>query len=167
MSAGKKGFKYFKFFLFGLTAWPLMDPMSREAHFVLVLCTVWMSVVKRVLKNLANMLRMSVALRPPNEAFPRGLYFGGFPSGHVSQTFMTVVAIYYVWGAHNVLIYALLIQTLMTAAWVLSCNRHFVSQIVAGLALGVIYGLAVVSWLHSMFGPVLYHPSVPTSWGLL
>ena len=163
---GKRGFKYIRYILVAMSLWPLLDPLSREAHLVMVICTIWMSVIKRVLKNFVNMLRIRAALRPPNEAFPRGLYFGGFPSGHVSQAFMAVVAVYYVWGP-NLLVYALICQTMLTAIWVICTNRHYVSQVIAGLCLGTVYAYASLAWVQAIYGPDIFHSRTSSCWGLL
>lgn len=166
-SWGKKGFKQIRHFLLLALVWPSSHALSHEANLVLILCTVWMSVFKRILKNLVDSMHIRPALRPPNQAFPRGMYFGGFPSGHVSQCFVAMLIVYHVWGLTNVMGIALVLQTLLTFVWVVSANRHYLSQVIAGLALGAIYGFAAIAWLHSIYGPDVYRAGYGHGWSRL
>lgn len=162
---GKKGFKYIRYFIMALAIWPFSEPLSRDANLILVISTVWMSLVKRVLKMLVNILHIRSALRPANERFPRGLYYGGFPSGHVSQAMVGVVVVHYIWGVNNILAYALIFQLLLTTLWVVISNRHYISQVFAGTALGIVYGFAAIAWLQGTYGMNISAPA--TGWSLL
>jgi len=164
---GKKGFKYLRYLLIASAIWPFSDPLSREANLVLVICSVWMSVVKRMLKNGVNMLYIRPALRPANSAFPRGMYFGGFPSGHVSQGFVAIVVVGHVWGLDNIMGMALVAQTFFTFIWVINANRHYISQCVAGFVLGAIYGYSAIAWLQRIHGENTYHAAYGHGWSLL
>jgi hypothetical protein len=164
---GKKGFKYLRYLLIASAIWPFSDPLSREANLVLVICSVWMSVNKRLLKNLVNALHIRPALRPANQAFPRGMYFGGFPSGHVSQGFVAIVVVNHVWGLDNLMGVALVAQTFFTFIWVINANRHYVSQCIAGFVLGAVYGFAAIAWIQRIHGPNTFHAAYGHGWSLL
>lgn len=163
---GKKGFKYIRQLILIAAVLPGSHEMSREANMVLILCTVWMSVFKRILKNIVDGLHIRPALRPPNQSFPRGMYFGGFPSGHVSQCFVAMLLVYHVWGLNNLMGMALLAQTLLTFVWVVSANRHYLSQVIAGLALGAIYGFAAIAWLQRIYGENTFRAGTGYGWSL-
>lgn len=150
-----------------MSVWPFADPLSREANLVLIFCTVWMSVVKRFLKNFVNAMHIRPALRPPSSAYPRGMYFGGFPSGHVSQGFVAIIVVHHVWGLSNLMGILLVLQTLFTCLWVVAENRHYFSQIVAGLALGAVYGFAAISWIQRIHGPDTFQAGRGHGWALL
>lgn len=92
-------------------------------------------------KNMIKKVKMDPALRPWNEKFSAERQaYGGFPSGHMFEaSYMTLVygLQYGLWalvpmGAYTASLFA---------ASVIS-NRHFMSQAIAGLALGTVYGFA-------------------------
>lgn len=165
-NCGKKGFKYLRHLLLIAAVWPGSHALSREANMVLILCTVWMSVFKRFLKKFVDSMHIRPALRPPNQSFPRGMYFGGFPSGHVSQCFVAMLIVYHVWGLSNLMGLALLAQTLITFVWVVSANRHYLSQVIAGLSLGAVYGFAAIAWLQRVHGPETFRAGEGYGWSL-
>lgn len=68
-----------------LAVWPWESEFGREVNLLFVEGSMWMSLVKRGLKMIADRRRIPAARRPPNENFARGIYYGGFPSGHLSQ----------------------------------------------------------------------------------
>lgn len=131
---------------------PFTSPTTKEINFSLLLVSVWMSFFKRIVKKIADLLYIRPARRPPNEEFPRGIYYGGFPSGHVSQTFGGLIIVAYLWGINTAMGYAMLIQLMLTLVWVLVSNRHYVSQAVAAVAMGLLYAFAIIQCLNNVFG---------------
>jgi len=94
-----------------------------------------------VAKDAFKEIKIDAGLRPWNEHFNcHKRAHGGFPSGHmVEAAYMTTV-----WGLQYGLkawIPLGLFSGLMFGVLVNS-NRHYVSQVVAGAGLGIIYGLA-------------------------
>jgi len=80
-------------------------------------------------------------LRPKHEKFCCWKkYYGGFPSGHMAEiTYMTVL-FGVRFGAPAAI--PLGILSLFVAGTFLNCNRHYLSEIVAGAALGTMYAMA-------------------------
>jgi hypothetical protein len=80
-------------------------------------------------------------LRPWHEQFScHARTPGGFPSGHVAQaTFMAVL-----FGSRYGAKYALPLGIIAAGLGVtfIACNRHYLSQIIAGAGFGAMYGLA-------------------------
>jgi membrane-associated phospholipid phosphatase len=92
-------------------------------------------------KDLLKHLDFKCGLRPWNENFSRKKRSGGgCPSGHMAEA--TFVAALY--GFRFGLGYAipLGLGALFVAGTFLNCNRHYLSQIVAGASLGIIYAVA-------------------------
>jgi membrane-associated phospholipid phosphatase len=96
-------------------------------------------------------LKSRASLRPWNEFYSnteRSL--GGFPSGHMGM--MSYVSTLYglrhgaKWGA------PLGAFTAFSFVASLNCNRHYASQLVGGLGIGLIYGYASYKVLDSRFG---------------
>lgn len=92
---------------------------------------------KDILKNIES----TCCLRPWNEHFSnKKRSSGGFPSGHMANvTFLATL-----WGLRHGARWAIPLS--MFAVFVMAdfvnCNRHYVSQLIAGTGLGVIYGIA-------------------------
>ncbi len=110
--------------------------------FVLGLPFTWAT--KRALK----LFKVNCCLRPRNEHFPRyQRSHGGFPSGHMLEiTYMTtLIGLQYgpQWGI------PLAVGAGFLAVDFTVCNRHYVSQLVAGTALGVIFGVAASKLVDS------------------
>ena len=93
-------------------------------------------------KKLVKQMKFDACLRPWHEKLTCGdeRSFGGFPSGHMAQALYMAV----LYGSRYGPRYALPLGTL--AAFIgttfVACNRHYVSQIVAGGVFGTIYALA-------------------------
>lgn len=92
-------------------------------------------------KDIIKKARTKACLRPWNEHFSKHeRSSGGFPSGHMANVaFLTTL-----WGMRHGPKWAVpiaLVGTFVAADFV-NCNRHYVSQLVAGIGLGVIYGFA-------------------------
>jgi membrane-associated phospholipid phosphatase len=79
--------------------------------------------------------------RPKNEHFP--LYpraYGGFPSGHMLEATYMATLLGLQCGAHWGI--PLGVSASLLGIDFLVCNRHYLSQLIAGVALGVMYGIA-------------------------
>jgi len=92
-------------------------------------------------KTLIKKLRFEENLRPWNEAFDsekRGS--GGFPSGHMAEAAYTAL----LYGMRFGPKFAIPLGSIAAFIGVsfVACNRHYLSQIVAGAGLGAIYALA-------------------------
>jgi membrane-associated phospholipid phosphatase len=91
-------------------------------------------------KDIIKEFKLDANKRPWNEHFKKKVTYGGFPSGHMAEaTYMAIV-----WGLQYGLKAAIpLTAFALTSFGVLvNCNRHYVSQVVGGAALGAVYGLA-------------------------
>ncbi len=93
-------------------------------------------------KDIIKTVRADFCLRPWHEDFcdDGNRKFGGFPSGHMAEITYTMV----LWGKRygpKLFIPLGLLAGFVGAAF-LNCNRHYVSQLVAGAALGTMYALA-------------------------
>ncbi len=93
-------------------------------------------------KKLVKQMKFDVCLRPWHEKLSSGKArsFGGFPSGHMAQALYMAV----LYGSRYGLRYAIPLSGLATFIGVtfLTCNRHYMSQLIAGGAFGTIYALA-------------------------
>lgn len=92
-------------------------------------------------KTLVKQMKFQACLRPWNEKFScEKRSYGGFPSGHMAQA-MYVTMLY---GTRYGPRYAIPLAALATFLGVtfVSCNRHYISQIVGGAGFGAMYALA-------------------------
>ena len=93
-------------------------------------------------KKLVKKMQFDACLRPWHEKHTKGKdrSFGGFPSGHMAQALYMAV----LYGSRYGPRYALPLSALAGFIGVtfLTCNRHYLSQLVAGGAFGTIYALA-------------------------
>lgn len=87
-----------------------------------------------------NMIEREWTRRPLNGDFPRRHVHGGFPSGHAA--ILTFTWVY--WGLEYgpKAMVPLALYGLTTSCLLVQCNRHFVSQVIAGMALGTAYAFA-------------------------
>lgn len=93
--------------------------------------------VKDLIKAL---VKKDCCLRPPCQGFKKKKYYGGFPSGHMAE------------AAYMALLYGLQfgprwgVPFGSYAAFVfgisVNCNRHYLSQLIAGTGLGLVYAVA-------------------------
>ncbi len=94
-----------------------------------------------VLKDVAKIAKTNANLRPWHEQFSSvQRSHGGFPSGHMFEmVFMTMT-----YGLEYGLKAWIPLGLCSTAMAIVSvtANRHYASQVVAGTALGVVYGMA-------------------------
>ena len=92
-------------------------------------------------KKLVKQMEFQDCLRPWNEKFScKERSFGGFPSGHMAQALYMAVLYGMRYGPR----YAVPLSAMATFIGVtfITCNRHYLSQILAGSAFGTIYALA-------------------------
>lgn len=92
-------------------------------------------------KTLIKQMKFDACLRPWNEKFScEQRAFGGFPSGHMAQALYMAV----LYGKRFGPAYAVPLGFLAAFIGVtfVSCNRHYISQVIAGAAFGSIYALA-------------------------
>lgn len=92
-------------------------------------------------KDVLKSIKIEACKRPWNEHFSsKKQAYGGFPSGHMAEaTYMAVLfgkRFGYKFGL------PLAASAIFLGAAFLNCNRHYFSQLVAGVALGAIYALA-------------------------
>jgi membrane-associated phospholipid phosphatase len=92
-------------------------------------------------KNLLKKWQFEACKRPWNEHFSRTKQaYGGFPSGHMAEiTYATVL--YGVRQGPKLGVPLGLVSLFLGISFV-NCNRHYLSQIVAGAGLGTMYALA-------------------------
>lgn len=92
-------------------------------------------------KDLIKKLRFKACLRPYHEKFsPEVRCPGGFPSGHIAE--ITYLATLY--GIRYGFSYGfpLGLLAIFVGGTFLSCNRHYLSQMIAGASFGAIYAVA-------------------------
>jgi len=99
-------------------------------------------------KDVIKKFRMNACLRPWNEHFScTERASGGFPSGHMAEAAYMLV----LYGKRFGPRYAIPLAASATflAATFISCNRHLVSQMVAGFGLGTMFALAADKLIDS------------------
>jgi hypothetical protein len=92
-------------------------------------------------KTIIKKLRFEENLRPWNEAFDKeNRCSGGFPSGHMAEAAYTAL----LYGMRFGPKFAIPLGSIAAFIGVsfVACNRHYLSQIVAGAGLGAVYALA-------------------------
>jgi len=92
-------------------------------------------------KKLIKKLRFDACLRPWNGKFDRNeRSYGGLPSGHVAEATYTAV----LYGLRFGYKFAVPLGTLTAFVGIsfLTCNRHYLSQLVAGAGFGALYAVA-------------------------
>ena len=126
-----------------IIAFSSLSVFSRDVDLRITSSIFWKGVVSIwIVKNIfKNTLECDFCCRPPDARFCQTKkYYGGFPSGHVSEAVYMAL----VYGNQHGL--ELGLPLWMYAAFVagvsLDCNRHYVSQVVGGAALGILYGIA-------------------------
>lgn len=114
------------------------DPEWREAAWFLLLGIPFVIFGKDLLKT----IDAECCLRPWHEDFcqKHKRAMGGFPSGHMAQA-AYITVLYGMRFGPKLAIPLALYATALGIVFI-NCNRHYVSQIVAGAALGTIYAFA-------------------------
>jgi len=92
-------------------------------------------------KDLIKKWKCSHCKRPRNSKFSRFKdYYGGFPSGHMAESIYMTVFFGLHYGAKAYI--PLSVLSLFVAAESINCNRHYLSQVVAGAGLGAAFAVA-------------------------
>jgi hypothetical protein len=132
---------------FGLLGLFSSDPEWRQTGQVFLIGMPFVIFGKDVLKQ----IEIDASYRPWNEHFScKKRALGGFPSGHMAEiTYM--IALYGMRFGLPVAI-PLGIYGAALASVFVNCNRHYVSQMVAGAALGTMYAFAANKLIDSRLG---------------
>jgi len=105
------------------------------------------------IKKIIKRIKAEPCIRPKNQHFSRQqIYYGGCPSGHMMEGVYT--AVYF--GTQMGPWFGVplgLFTAIMTIDFV-TCNRHFISQMVAGAGLGMIFAYAANNALKCCNTPV-------------
>lgn len=122
--------------LASLGLWAHDDHLRRTAQlYAVTLPYTWL------IKDLLKTIKTDACLRPKNQWFSKHKrYYGGCPSGHLMEITYTAVLFGTQMGPKFGV--PLGIFTGAIAVDFLNCNRHLLSQIVAGVGLGVIFAVA-------------------------
>lgn len=99
-------------------------------------------------KTLVKKMQFEANMRPWNENFDYTKRSnGGFPSGHMAEATYTALLYGLKFGPK----FAIPLGAMATFIGVsfVACNRHYISQIIAGAGLGAIYGLAAYKLANS------------------
>ena len=91
-------------------------------------------------KSLVKQIHWKGNRRPGHGDFPRGCHWGGFPSGHMLE--MTYATVLFGLSMGPGFAIPLGISTGIIAATFVQTNRHYISQLVAGSAIGTLFGFA-------------------------
>lgn len=122
---------------FGIHAFIGQDPEFRVTSQIMLIGLPFMFLANRVIKQ----FNCEVSLRPWHEKFSHnGRIHGGFPSGHTSEAAFLAVLYGLRYGPKAAI--PLSILTAFVGSTFVAANRHYVSQVVAGVAFGAMYGLA-------------------------
>ncbi|MBY0110144.1 MAG: phosphatase PAP2 family protein [Candidatus Babeliaceae bacterium] len=98
-------------------------------------------------KDAIKLIPCKAALRPKNQYFfACKEYYGGFPSGHMWEA----VFMAYLFAAELGINYAIPLGAFATLVAVQSVaiNRHTASQVIAGAAMGIVFGVAAQKVVH-------------------
>jgi len=101
-----------------------------------------------IVKKIIKLIKWNNSLRPNNQNFIKNQkYYGGFPSGHL----MTMSYLSTIWinqlGIKKA--FPIIAATSYIFIDYIVKNRHYISQLIAGSTLGIIYGCAVNSCLNT------------------
>ncbi len=113
------------------------DPYERRVGQIFALGTFYTWATKVLIKE----IEVEAALRPLNEHFkPSPRVHGGNPSGHTA--IITFLATYY--GLYKGKKYGVpcALYAGLAGSLLIATNRHYVSQVIAGAGLGMIFGFA-------------------------
>ena len=109
-------------------------------------------------KDLLKSLHFDSCLRPWNQKFGCECRSpGGFPSGHVAEATYAAVIFGLRYGPPAAIPLGLL--AVGVGATFITCNRHYLSQLVAGAGLGAMFGLAAHKFIDEKMR-LKYHMSV-------
>ena len=93
-----------------------------------------------ILKSIIKQIPFKGNLRPPNGCFRRCKYYGGFPSGHMFEMSFTAA----LFGTQLGPKYGIPLGILAGVIGLefMNCNRHYLSQLIAGAGFGLIFASA-------------------------
>lgn len=129
---------------FGLQVFLGKDNEFRETNLTFLIGMPFVISGKDIIKN----IRFDACLRPWNEKFGcEKRSSGGFPSGHAAEGAYMAVLYGLQYGPKFAIPLTLL--TVGVSAIFLTCNRHYLSQLVAGVALGAMYGVAAHKFVQT------------------
>jgi membrane-associated phospholipid phosphatase len=102
-------------------------------------------------KNIGKRIEHCGCIRPKNQNFCKDtVYYGGCPSGHATYALYTTTLFWkqlgWKWGL------PLAAFSAFVTADSVNCNRHYLSQMVAGAGLGVALGLAASRVVDRLMG---------------
>ena len=117
--------------------WCSSDYRTRLVGRDLLAGMVGIGLAKTAIKNCAY---GNFCYRPYGGCFPKKRIFGGFPSGHAATLAYATIFLGLQKGACWAIPVGVYGATVITS--VLVCNYHYVSQVVAGSALGALYAVA-------------------------
>lgn len=140
------------FIILSSLGWFSTSPYTRRQAQTFTTGLIWTWATKIVLKEL---IKVDACLRPWNEHYSSEQQaYGGNPSGHLATlTFLTTYWAFQ-WGiAWAVPMGA---YTIYAMAVNVAVNHHYLSQVVAGASLGLIFGVAA----HSAFDFVKKHDNI-------
>ncbi len=140
------------FIIFGGLGLAATDPYLRREAQTFTTGLVWAWATKVVFKEL---IKTESCLRPWNEHYSATEQsHGGNPSGHLTTLTFLVTYWAFKWGLPWVI--PMGAYTLYAMAVNVAVNHHYLSQVVAGAGLGIIFGVAA----HSAFDFVAQHDNI-------
>jgi membrane-associated phospholipid phosphatase len=135
-SAVDPGIEYFTASIAGIGFLPIEKKLQTTCRAVALTipfaeCSKW----------LLRSIKWNGGKRPLNEHYSKTKrYYNGFPSGHMMMTCLLTTLFTAEFGPKAFVPFSII--TIMTATELLHDNRHYLSQMVAGSALGVAFGWA-------------------------
>lgn len=125
------------------------NPELRLTSFVYTQAVIAYWIAKNIFKNSCN---VDCNMRPKNEKFcncDKCTAYGGLPSGHTGEAVLAAI----LFGLRHGPMWGIplgLYATLVFGVSV-SSNRHYISQVVGGVGLGMLYGVAAYNLIKSKF----------------
>lgn len=124
------------------------NPEVRLTSYVYTQATISYWIVKNIFKNSTYNCQFNA--RPKHEGYCKDCTaYGGFPSGHAGEAVLAAILFGMrhgpKWGV-PLGIYATLVFGVS-----ISSNRHYLSQVIGGVGLGMIYGVAAYNLIKSKF----------------
>lgn len=125
--------------LLGSQAFLSSDQEWREAGWMLLLGIPFVIFGKNIIKT----FDADFCLRPWHDGFLKHGHkqsMGGFPSGHMAQA-TYIATLYGMRFGHQMAVPLAFFAAALGLVFI-NCNRHYISQVVAGAGLGALYGVA-------------------------
>lgn len=132
----------------GLPLFDCIDEDVRNTSLLMAKGALSLSCVRNMIKY---SLKSKTALRPWHEVYsPHERTLGGFPSGHMAlMAYLTSV-----YGLRHGPAWGVPLSAFTALSFFVSIdsNRHYASQLIGGLSLGLIYGYGTYKILNSRYG---------------